>query len=239
MLTLEARKSWRGGGKFGLVGKATSRRIERRMYAEVGAGEVGQGKVGLAGVCIEGDEERHISTRLRTSGSRGRGSRSPAMYHACLRRRPTSASAPPRVPSSSAPQIPEIEQSSTLLVNEDPRIDRTPFFHDILLSPKKRGRESNRKPRNVVNQDSMEQWRWEREREYNGIVTLIELFPSVRTTQNVEQNVLEARDRLNGRSKHTPRFYWQWRNELERVYICIKREEWTSSQRFTLWRGCA
>lgn len=193
MLTLEARKSWRGGEKFGLVGKATSRRIERRMYVEVGAGEVGQGKVGLAGVCIEGDEERHISTRLRTSGSRGRGSRSPAMYHACLRRRPTSASAPPRVPSSSAPQIPEIEQSSTLLVNEDPRIDRTPFFHDILLSPKKRGRiQSKTKERRKSGFNGTMKMR---EREYNGIVTLIELFPSVRTTQNVEQNVLEARDR--------------------------------------------
>lgn len=120
MLTLEARKV---GGRGESSGWSEKRR--RVASSEGYAGEVGQGKVGLAGVCIEGDEERHISTRLRTSGSRGRGSRSPAVYHACLRRRPTSASA--RIPSSSAPQIPEIERSSTFLVNvEDPKIDRTP-----------------------------------------------------------------------------------------------------------------
>lgn len=168
MLTLEARKG--GGEKFGLVGKATSRRIERRIYG-AGRGEVGQGKVGLAGVCIEGDEERHISTRLRTSGSRGRGSRSPAVYHACLRRRrrrrrPASASAPPRIPSvllrSPNPRNRIILDIS--FVNEDPRIDRA---RSIFFDPKKRV-ESTRaieKQGKLINQDS-EQWsKRERERE--------------------------------------------------------------------------
>lgn len=108
---------------------------------EVGAEQVGQGKVGLAGVCIEGDEERHISTRLRTSGSRGRGSRSPAMYHACLRRRPTSGRrrrrrrhhlSPPPPPKSNNPRHPSLT-----------RIQRSILRHSSLSlslpDPKRRG----------------------------------------------------------------------------------------------------
>lgn len=146
MLTLEARKV---GGRGESSGWSEKRR--RVASSEGYAGEVGQGKVGLAGVCIEGDEERHISTRLRTSGSRGRGSRSPAVYHACLRRRPTSASA--RIPSSSAPQIPEIERSSTFLVNvEDPKIDRTPFRCSMLRSDLSEPRERVESARAIENQ---------------------------------------------------------------------------------------
>lgn len=220
-LTLEARKVG-GEEKFGLVGKATSRRIERRIYGG-GRGEVGQGKVGLAGVCIEGDEERHISTRLRTSGSRGRGSRSPAVYHACLRRRrrrrPASASAPPRIPSVLL-RSPNPRNRIILdipFVNEDPRIDRASFPYSSIRG-KERIHASNRKARNI-NQDS-EQWsKRERERrDYNGIVTLIELFPSVRTTQNVEENVLEAQWPLEAHPS-IPLAMTQRENELERVYL--------------------
>lgn len=170
---MEARKG--GGEKFGLVGKATSRRIERRIYG-AGRGEVGQGKVGLAGVCIEGDEERHISTRLRTSGSRGRGSRSPAVYHACLRRRrrrrrPASASAPPRIPSVLL-RSPNPRNRIILdipFVNEDPRIDRASFPYSSIRG-KERIHASNRKARKT-HKSGFGTMKQTREREREGIIT--------------------------------------------------------------------